>query len=471
MLWSTVRCFPSHKRIVGLLSATIDKLRGLAKGVAKAVGRRREDAGSGARGPARRPRRGSRSPAPGRRGPQPVAIKLSSGQRKRLRRDARRRAAPHGEVVRAKIILELARYSCVSAAARTLGVEPKTVRYWRDRFLREGRRGLRTRPRPGRPASVDLVSRCQLIATACGKPADFDVPFRSVWTLDSLLDTYRKQNPGLAPLSRTTVVRLLHQEGLRPHRMRVWLHSPDPLFREKVAEICKLYLDPPPGSVVVCIDEKTGMQALSRKHPILHPAPGRDGRIDFEYKRHGTVCLIAAFNPHTGEVYAQTPSNRKAPTLVSFMEGVAEHWPDVDVHVIWDNLNTHLDGPDKRWTRFNERHGNRFQFHYTPVHASWVNQVENFFSIVDRRVWRNWISRSKKELATRVMAFIDHWNEHERHPFIWKFQGYPTRKLAVAQEQQRPSPREGLPGTRKGRKNGSRCRSGSRRPARQAARS
>jgi transposase len=365
--------------------------------------------------------------------------------------------------MRAKIILALARDPCVVAAAGSLGIDPKTVRYWRDRFRREGRKGLGTRPRSGRPVSIDMVSRCQIIGMACGKPEDFQVEFRSVWTLDSLLDTYRKQNLELAPLSRTTVVRLLNQEGIRPHRMRVWLHSPDPQFREKVTEICGLYLSPPPGAVVLCIDEKTGMQALSRKHPTRQPAPGRDGRVDFEYKRHGTVTLLAAFNPHTGEVFGRTPPNRKAPALIAFMEAVAERWPEVEIHVVWDNLNTHLDGPDKRWTQFNWRHGDRFHFHYTPIHASWVNQVENVFSVLDRRVWRYWVHHSKKELAARVMGFIAHWNVNERHPFNWKFQGYPTGIASTGARSSRARK------AKRGRKNGSRRRPRVRVPARQAA--
>lgn len=371
---------------------------------------------------------------------------------------------PYAAVMRAKIVLELARDPCVSAAAAALRVDPKTVRYWRDRFLRERRKGLMTRPRSGRPVSIDLVSRCQLIGMACGKPEDFKVEFRSVWTVDELLGAYRKENPELAPLSHTTVVRFLNQEGIRPHRMRVWLHSPDPLFREKVTEICNLYLNPPPGAVVLCIDEKTGMQALSRKHPTRQPAQGREGREDFEYKRHGAITLIAAFNPHSGEVFGQTPPNRKAPTLVAFMESVAECWPEGEVHVVWDNLNTHLDGPDRRWSRFNERHDKRFHFHYTPIHASWVNQVENFFSILDRRVWRYWAHRSKKELATRVLGFLAYWNDEERHPFNWRFQGYPTPDVGT---EARPSrARKAMRGSRIE----SRRRPRARVPARETAR-
>jgi transposase len=389
---------------------------------------------------------------------------ISRGRRKKLTEDARRRGSPYAVVIRARIILALACDPCVSAAASALGVDPKTVRYWRDRYLREGRKGLQTRPRPGRPIRIDMVSRCQLTSMACGKPSDFGVEFRPVWTVSSLLSAFRDRNPDLAPLSRTSVVRILHQDGLRPHRMRVWLHSPDPLFREKGREICGLYLNPPPGAVVLCIDEKPGMQALSRKHPTRQPAPGQDGRIDFEYKRHGTTTFIGAFNPHTGEVFGVTPPNRKAPTLVAFMDTVANHWPDAEVHVVWDNLNTHLDGPDKRWTRFNERHGGRFHFHYTPIHASWMNQIENFFSILSRRVLKYSAHLSKKALAAETMAFIHHWNVHERHPFNWRFQGYAPRTADSAAD--RPSSAQAS----KGGTNGNRRRPKTGVRGRQAAR-
>jgi len=130
-------------------------------------------------------------------------------------------------------------------------------------------------------------------------------------------------------------------------------------------------------------------------------------------------------NPHTGEVYGEICAKRTAPRLVEFMESLAVRYPDQEVHIVWDNLNTHLDGPEKRWTAFNQRHGHRFHFHYTPIHASWVNQVEVFFGIVSRRVLRYSVHTSKKQLADSLLGFIDHWNKHEKHPFRWTFTGYP----------------------------------------------
>jgi len=214
----------------------------------------------------------------------------------------------------------------------------------------------------------------------------------------------------------------------------MWLHSPDPNFRSKVTEICQIYLDPPEGSIVLCVDEKTGMQALGRKHPGRNPQPGRDARMDYEYVRNGTRKLIASFEPSTGQVYGEVRESRTAEDLVEFMENLAEIYPEQQVHIIWDNLNIHYDGPSERWTEFNARHGGRFHFHYTPIHASWVNQVELFFGVLHRRVLRYGVFNALEEIDNAVIGFIDHWNVHECHPFKWTFEGYPpkTEKVKAA---------------------------------------
>ena len=335
--------------------------------------------------------------------------------------------------MRIRIVLRLMKDPCVSACAEAFGMDRKTVRLWRDRYGEGGREALQTRSRCGGPIRIDAVSRCQVISMACAKPKDFGVRFRPTWTLSSLAETYRARFPTLAPMSATSVFRILDGASLKPHRMRPWLHSPDPEFRPKVTEICGLYAKPPPGSVVLCIDEKTGMQALGRRHPTKPAARGRAGREEFEYKRNGTRTLFAAFDPHTGEVFGRVYARRKAVDLVRFMEHVARWIPDKEVHVVWDNLNIHYDGRDERWTRFNERHGGRFHFHYTPIHASWVNQVEIFFSVLQRRVLRHEAYDSVGALKTAVLGFLRHWNRHEKHPFRWTFKGYPLqtgRKVA-----------------------------------------
>jgi len=199
-----------------------------------------------------------------------------------------------------------------------------------------------------------------------------------------------------------------------------------------VTEICDLYLRPRAGELVLCVDEKTGMQALGRKHPTKAAKPGKDGKFEFEYIRNGTRKLIAAFNPHTGEVYGEMRENRMAADLVEFMEEIARRYPGQVIHIIWDNLNIHYDGADQRWTRFNERHGGRFRFHYTPIHASWVNQVELFFSVLAKRVLRYGEHNSLEKLDEDVLGFISSWNALERKPFRWTFIGYPSEPASKA---------------------------------------
>jgi transposase len=205
---------------------------------------------------------------------------------------------------------------------------------------------------------------------------------------------------------------------LRPHRIRQWLHSPDPDFEAKAKRVCELYLKPPRGAVVLCIDEKP-MQVLERIHPT-HVDP-RDGavRYEFEYKRHGVQQLLAAFDIRTGRVVSRIVPQRTAKATVSFMSEVARRYRGRDVYVVWDNLNTHLDGKVERWTRFNERHGGRFHFIHTPKHASWLNQVEIWFSILQRRVLQHGDFATMQRQRWSVEAFIRHWNLVERHPFRW----------------------------------------------------
>jgi transposase len=244
---------------------------------------------------------------------------------------------------------------------------------------------------------------------------DSKVPFREVWTQQSLAVALEEETG--VRISRSEVGRILRFEKLRPHRVRYWLHSPDPEFGPKAKRICDLYLSSGEDTVVLCVDEKP-MQVLGRKYPT-HVGPQGVVRFEYEYIRRGTRNLLGCFDTATGQVIAEVVPRRTADALVAFMEKVAERYPKQKIVIVWDNLNTHYDGPSKRWTEFNRRHGGRFEFVYTPIHASWMNQVEIWFSIIERRVLRYGDFSSADHLAERVLGFVRHWNTIEAKPFRW----------------------------------------------------
>ncbi len=398
---------------------------------------------------------------------QAATITLAKGDRRKLERLRRAASAEQRQALRADIILVAAEGHTNQEIAARLGINRKTAGKWRGRYTVTGFDGLTDLPRSGRPRIVDPVARCQILAMACCLPetgvteaeqaqqafTDMmqkvdvpeddqqvvneavgtvaaaiakglqakDTPARTHWTIASLHQAVLEAE--IAQLSESTLWRVLNHVEIRPHRQQMWMHSTDPLFKEKVTEICDLYLNPPDGALVICVDEKTGMQILQRKYPSQPPGPGRLSRREYEYKRLGTMCLFAGFEVHTGRVFGRLRGGRTNWDTRCFMKELATWHPEGDVHIIWDNLNTHC---GDYWTQeFNEEHGGRFHFHYTPLHASWVNQVECFFSILTRRVLRRGDFCSRYDFAWKMKTFIQQWNNHEAKPFRWRFRGYP----------------------------------------------
>lgn len=324
------------------------------------------------------------------------------------------------EVMKAKAILGAAADESSKSIAQRIGMSDDFVSFWRGQYSRHGMDGLKARSRSGRPRVFTPLQRVQIIGVAC-EPGPAEGGLHG-WTVDLLVQAVKQR--GIADISRSQLNRILLKAELQPHRQKQWLHSPDPLFREKVAEIVELYLNPPTDVTVVSIDEKPGMQALERKHPDQPAKPGQLLRREFEYIRHGTLTMIASFTVRTGAVYAHVGPTRTAADLERFMDDLATRIPGI-VHVIWDNLNIHK---GERWERFNERHGHRFVFHFTPIHASWVNQIEIWFSIIQRRCLRNGSFASQQELQASVEAFIAYWNDTAKHPFKWTFAGFKDGK-------------------------------------------
>lgn len=359
-------------------------------------------------------------------GPAAVSIVIPLHLRAKLRKLATSRTAPFREVERAQIIRLAAAGWTNARVAKHLGVSEKLVRRWRQRFADDpSMLALRDLPRSGRPPEVPLAVRARLISLACERINDDKTPFRVLWSYEALQDAL-EANTGLR-ISISEIGRILRNTQIRPHRVTMWLNSQDPKFAEKCRVVCGVYLDAPADVTVLCIDEK---RLFAHEHyPDLKP-PGRHPttRRDFEWSRNGSSVLIAAFNVRSGAVYGECRDRRTGEDLVEFMNAVAARTPG-KVVVVWDNLNVHHDGPDGRWTKFNARHGGRFTFVHTPKHASWMNQVECWFSILERRVLRHASFPDVPAVNARVVGFLEHWNKHEAHPFNWKFRGsFPTRE-------------------------------------------
>lgn len=354
---------------------------------------------------------------------------MGADERAKLEHTVRAVTSTQRDALRAKIALAAADGEPTWSIAMRLNTSVDTVSCWRKRVARFGIEGLQDRPRSGCTPRITPVQRCEIVSIAC-EPRSTSEGLNG-WTLDQLRDEIEARQ--ITTISRSHLHRVLQRADLHPHKKKMWVHSPDPNFREKVAEVVDLYMNPPPGSTVLCIDEKTGMQAIERKHPDRPAKPGQLARREFEYIRHGTQSLLASFRVHTGEVIARCGATRKGEDLEAFMEEVAREVPG-PIEVIWDNLNIHH---GDRWEKFSRRHSGRFRFHYTPLHASWVNQIEMWFGILQKRCLTNGSFGSVEALRDAVDAFVTYWNRKAKHPFRWSFTGYGKRLAKPAGEEER----------------------------------
>ena len=356
-----------------------------------------------------------------------------------VRRELMRIAAAHSEekrlVTRAVIVLSRLDDVPIEEVAANAGCGVTTVKKWMGRFLANPKvESLCDRPRSGRPYTIPTSVKVQVAAMACAEPDKNLVPFRDRWTLGSLsVAVFAVTGHHVSPSS---VQRILSNRQIRPHKVKMWLHSPDPDFRQKAVvrhrgTICNIYVNPPKGVHIVSVDEKTGMQAVERKYPSKPSRTGVEGQREYEYIRHGTQSLIAAFDVLSGGVWGHCGDTRTAEDLMEFMEDLANNvYPEGQVIIIWDNLNIH---GGERWEEFNKRHDGRFEFIHTPIHASWLNQIEIWFGILQARILRHGSFASVEELRASVLGFIDHWLEHEAHPFKWAFRA--VRRCGTFEEQ------------------------------------
>ena len=338
---------------------------------------------------------------------------LGDRRRRRLEAIVAKQTAPQRMVLRARIVLAAWRGRPNAQIARDLGVSINTVRTWRRRFCAEGMPGLADRPRPGRPPVYDLDVHLAIVATITREP-DVD----SQWSHRLIA-----QNLAAAgiPISASQIGRILTDLDLKPHRVRGWLNRPeDPDFDVKAQQICGLYLNPVPGTVLLSLDEKTSIQAKSRKHPTRAMRRGRPARREFEYIRHGTVSLIAAMDVHSGEVLGEIiPGKNNSVNFIWFLTQIAQAIPPhLNIHLIMDNGSSHTSKMTRAWLAGQPR----FTLTYTPKHASWLNMVELFFSVLTRRLLRRGEFTSRQHLADKILGFIADYDQTAK-PYRWTYTG------------------------------------------------
>ena len=330
-------------------------------------------------------------------------IVLSDEEREQLSAVANSRSLPHGLVRRAHIVLLDADGISSNAIAERVGVSHQSVCYWRKRYLKQGLAGLHDELRPGRPRSVSDEEVAVLVRkTLKTKPQD-----GTHWTIRTVAkDT---------ELSCTTVHRIWRAFGIQPHRQRHFKLSTDPFFVEKVRDIVGLYLNPPDKAMVLCVDEKSQIQALDRTQPMLPMGLGYVEGVTHDYVRHGTTTLFAALDIATGQVLASCKNRHRHQEYLKFLKQVDMNVPsDLSVHLVVDNYATHKHPSVKRWLAGHPR----YQVHYTPTYASWLNQVEIWFNIITQRAIRRGTFRNVKALVAKIDDFVAHYNRTSR-PFAW----------------------------------------------------
>ncbi len=345
-------------------------------------------------------------------------IGLSVEQRRVLEGWVRASSSEQRLVERARIVLLASLGRSNEEIASEVGVVRQTAAKWRERFRSEGVAGLGDGSRPGRPPRYGHNDRLAIVKTVTEELPDPE----SHWTMSKIADALRDE----VGISASQVWRILSELDLKPWQSRSWLTSHDPEFWEKAADVCELYLNPPDGALVLSVDEKTGMQAKSRTNPTKPARPGLTERREFEYRRNGTACLFAALDVHSGEIISETKQRNRSVEFIDFLKHLDTVTPNqLVLHLVLDNGPCHVSKETRKWLEDPERQ-NRFVVHHTPTHASWLNQIELFFSILGRRLLRRGDFESVDELVTKVMTFITDYN-HQAKPFRWTYQGKPLK--------------------------------------------
>lgn len=328
---------------------------------------------------------------------------LDAEQREQLESLANSRSLPAGLVSRAKIVLLSASGKTNVDIARQLKMTNATVGKWRQRFFEQGISGLQDELRPGRPRPISD----ERVARLVGKTLKTKPKARTHWSI--------RQIAAETGVSKSTVHRIWQAFGLQPHRQKHFKLSSDPFFVEKVRDIVGLYLNPPEDAVVLCVDEKSQIQALERTQPMLPMGLGYVEGVTHDYRRHGTTTLFAALDTANGKVLTQCRQRHRHQEYLDFLREIEKNVPkNLEVHIIVDNYATHKHPRVKRWFATRQR----FHVHFTPTYASWLNQVEIWFNRITQQAIRRGTFRSVKELVEKIDRYVQNSNR-QAQPFVW----------------------------------------------------
>jgi transposase len=330
-------------------------------------------------------------------------LKVTDEERDRLQQWARRPKSSQALAQRSRIVLECAAGKNNQQVGEELGIKPHTVGKWRRRFVTKRLDGLLDEPRPGTGQRLsDREVERVLTMTLETTPRD-----ATHWSTRSMAKA--------SGLSHSSVNRIWRAFALAPHRGETFKLSKDPLFIEKVRDIVGLYLNPPDKALVLCVDEKSQIQALDRSQPVLPMRPGQAERRTHDYTRHGTTSLFAALDMKTGRVVGQIHRRHRAQEFRKFLDAIEAAVPShLDVHLILDNYGTHKTALIHRWLVKRPR----FHLHFTPTGSSWINMVERWFALLTEKQIRRGIFRSTQQLERMIRTYIETYNEQPK-PFVW----------------------------------------------------
>lgn len=342
----------------------------------------------------------------------PIHYQVTEQQREELVTMQRSLKLQKRYVDRAKVIILSSEGMTIDQIMEQTRLSRRAVNKWRQRFKSAGIDGLKDAHRPGKRPVITQEQKLLVLQKACSKPEGGYTNWSQARIAKEI------------GISQSRVFQILKETDLKPHKIEYWCgKSPDPEFEAKMINIVGLYMNPPENAIVLCVDEKTQIQALDRSQPLLPLKPGHPRRLTATYKRNGTVALIAALAVHTGEITAKTMTSNNAGNFLKFLKKLDRTYTGKKLHIIVDNLSVHKNKEVKKWLEGKRK----FKLHFMPTYSSWLNQVEIWFNLLTKDVIKGGIWESSEQLASQLLEYVDTYNKTRAKPFEWTYTGNPLK--------------------------------------------